>query len=196
MLQTFFSSSSTVTTLAHAVRTSAAPPGPTWTDKVTAWATLGTALGVIAAGIAAAYAAKQVAESKRARHADIAVDMSRRWDETGLVSCRQGLREMTPEAVKNLYVDAYAKKDPGYFDMQLLPNFFEDLAVLEKMRIVDLEWIDETLGGATMNYWRQWRLAVEADRVSRQGPKLFENFEKLAEKIRARRGLPPGSAGS
>jgi len=77
-------------------------------------------------------------------------------------------------------------------ETQRLANFFEDLGVLESLRSLDIQWIEESLGSVVMAFWKTWELAAIEDRnkekVRRADAQLiYENWEALAFKIEERR---------
>ena len=157
--------------------------GANWAEAVTGIGTVVIAAGLVFAGF-------QVRESRRSRHADLAVDVSERWDHEYLVTVRALLTDLTPEELRTLYLDLYKSRDPEVYILQREPNFFEDLGVLQKLRCISLEWIDETLGGLTVERWRLWSPTIETLRSGISGPewpRAYSNFERLARKLKKRR---------
>jgi hypothetical protein len=177
--------------------------GPGWTEIVTAVASAVTALGVGAAVVGVFLAKGQVREAKeqvrqtkeqvgesvRGRLAEIAIDMSRRWDEDAMLAARQMLKGMDADAVHQLSEELLNSGDKSkvatYYQLQRIPNLFEDLAVLEKHRCLSIEWIDDTIGGAVIQYWERWRVSVEADRTHQ--PTLYCNWAALVAQLQERR---------
>ena len=72
-----------------------------------------------------------------------------------------------------------------YADLDAYATVFEDLGVLNTLEILNTEWIDETLGGAVLGSWLVWHLVAKEERVL--NPKTYENWERLAQRIWARR---------
>jgi hypothetical protein len=162
---------------------------PSWTDIVTAIATAIAAFGVGIA-ILGAYLSRnqlreardQVREAVLGRHVDIAIDISRRWDEDGMLDARQALSGLGPEQVRDLFEALLASGKPDelarYYRLQRVGNYFEDLAVLWKYEGLKIEWIDDTVGGATIQYWKRWELSVTDSRTGQ--PTLYKNWANLS----------------
>jgi hypothetical protein len=165
---------------------------PTWTDEVTAVATAVTAVGVVAAVVGVFLAKEQVARAKeeiqegiKGRHADIAIDMSRRWDEDGMLEARNSYTGLNGTQVLDLFKSLLESNDDDklhqYFKMQRVGNYFEDFAVLEKFDLVALEWINDTVGGAAIQYWKRLEPSVVEDRRTQRT--LYENWGKLVARL-------------
>jgi hypothetical protein len=72
-----------------------------------------------------------------------------------------------------------------FYCLERFANYFGQLGTLHKLGVLELEWIDEMLGSAVTDYWELWRPSVMKDRP--RLPKLYENWELIALKIRQRR---------
>jgi hypothetical protein len=154
-----------------------------WAAGITAVATAITAVGVIFAGLAAVWAGRQVREAERTRHATTAIELASRWEGEPLVASRKlALTYRTKEALRDGYLQAKQDRSDAYFILQRLPDFFEDLGVMERMGGLGLEWIRLTLGSAVQDYWRAWQPIVQAVRDAGQ-PTMGENFERLAQRL-------------
>jgi hypothetical protein len=57
--------------------------------------------------------------------------------------------------------------------------------VLVRLKILSLEWVDETMGASVVGYWRLWHLVAEDARKLAQNRKYWES---RARKIWNRRG--------
>lgn len=158
--------------------------GANWAEALTG---IGTVL--IAGGLI--FAAYQVRESRKSRHADLAVEISRMWEDKRLVDCRMKVAKLSgSDALHDLYLARYKAKDPEVFVLQREPYFFEDLGTLLKMKSISLRWIDETLGGLTIERWNLWEPTVDRIRRGIDGPewpRAYENFELLVRKLKKRR---------
>ena len=62
------------------------------------------------------------------------------------------------------------------------PNFFEHLAIRERLEGVDVEVISLTLGSSVLRYWSLWEPVVRQLRASQ--PTAWVDFERLAHRIR------------
>lgn len=79
-------------------------------------------------------------------------------------------------------------RDPtdDLFILERIPNFFEDLGVLERVGAVSFHVIAESFGLTVTETWDKCALAVQHLRVKYQDRRVYENFERLAERIRGR----------
>jgi hypothetical protein len=158
-------------------------PLPNWADIATAIAA-GTAL----IGI---YVAWRTAE--RARHATTLADISRRWDEPLLVESRQlaarygiALRDWV-EYLDQDVEDLAPEEAANLYKLQRIPNFFEDLAILEQAGAITFNMIQKSLGWTIVKTWDRWRPAVDYLRDTKEPDPVYSHFQHLAERMR--RGL-------
>jgi hypothetical protein len=160
-------------------------PGPDWAEIVTAVSSGLVALGLLFAGF-------QVRESRHSRHAAIAVELARQWSDDDLIESRSALTRF--DSAQH-FCATYKRvrlldREPGddYFVTQRVANFFEYLGVMQRFGWVSVDWINETLGSAVLEWWNMWYLAVEYERNrSTQSKNAFKNFEDLAKSIRLQR---------
>jgi hypothetical protein len=116
-------------------------------DKVTATvAVLSLGLLFVAGGIAW----WQLHLADKARHTEILVDLSRRWDDTLLAEARMlaATYEGRPKDLRDDILRFSQSNDPKYWTLIRVPNFFEDLGILESEGVISTALIDKTLGGA------------------------------------------------
>src|SRR6476661_2609896 len=66
---------------------------PNWAERVTAIATAIGCIGLTSTLVLVILAARQVREAQRGRHAQMAADFIRRWDEPPLVEARRLVAE-------------------------------------------------------------------------------------------------------
>ena len=66
---------------------------PNWAEQVTAIATAIGCIGLTSTLVLAVLAARQLREAQRGRHAQLAADFIRRWDEPALVEARRLVAE-------------------------------------------------------------------------------------------------------
>ena len=66
---------------------------PNWAEQVTAIATAIGCIGLTSTLVLAVLAGRQVREAQRGRHAQLAADFIRRWDEPALVEARRLVAE-------------------------------------------------------------------------------------------------------
>jgi len=148
---------------------------------------------VIAVGLLASWGA--IRDNSKTRHAQIAMDMGRRYDEPALKTIKEKIQKWSPERMLQEFRDVENSGGIAVWDLDQLANFFEDLGVLYKMRALKIRWLDETLGTACTDYWHMWSVLTFTQRanetaVTGKKSKLYENWQKAANKISERRGLP------
>jgi hypothetical protein len=161
---------------------------PNWAEVVTAIGTAVVALGVIAATVGAFMAKRAVDEDSKGRHAQIAMDLGRRWDSPETASIKQLTKKWDPLELRLYWEIKNHSNSDEYYELERFANFFEELGVLNKLKILKLDWIDETLGSAVLDYWEMWRSAIKLEQKT--WPKAYENWTSLAQKIEARRSGP------
>jgi len=163
--------------------------GPGWTQIVTAIATAVAALGLGAAARGVFLARQSLQEEVKTRHAQIALDLGSRWDskETGKV--KQLIAEQLTSGfdADDLYRFMKVQEElnsNNYYRLERFANFFEEVAILWRLDILSLEWIDLTLGDSVTGYWRIWALAVASEQ--NDYPRAYENWQKLAAELSGR----------
>jgi hypothetical protein len=153
-----------------------------WT-AVYAVAALGT-LGVLAA--AARMALRQIDESVQSRHAATLAELSRRWDEPLLA---ESMKVGSVYSSERLGPHVRELEDQGEFDKLTLllrvPNFLEDLAILNEEGAISTEMIRKSLGGVVVATWDHWKPATLEMRGEQNYDLVYEHFERLAERLRA-----------
>jgi hypothetical protein len=164
--------------------------GIKWTDLVSA---IGTPVVII---VSALFALNQLREAEKSRYAALAADLTRRWDEPLLASSRQAMSLHGHEEIRDIIKANYTKKATedeieAYYTLQALPNFIEGIAVIEdEFEGLSLDLVDRLWGGVIIRAWERWSMAVEWVREESQATaadRAFENFERLAKSLAARR---------
>jgi hypothetical protein len=75
-------------------------------------------------------------------------------------------------------------QSPEYYAISRLMDFFEDLAILEDIGAVCLEWISRSIGPSVSQYWSTWKYTAIAMR--REEPEAYVEFQRLAQKVNDR----------
>jgi hypothetical protein len=200
-------------------------PDPDWAVRLTAWATVASAvflglsaliLGLTAffVGRQAKIAVQQQEDAKRTRHAELIVNLSRRWDEImrsmQLFSTYREKRLL--ELVRKLYGPEQSQSKPNALAVRLvqrmrrrfggaermdespindfitlieLPALIETIGVLERDGGLALSVISGLWGSTITSAWTTWKAAVVEMRELTGTPTTYENFERLAERLRA-----------
>lgn len=167
------------------------PSRPNWAEQLTAWATLAAAVIVAAT---AAFAAWQLRDARRTRHAQLLIELSRRWDEPGFVDAQRLFGRQTKGDLVDLITTIYQKggQEPDlklFTTIEAIPNFWETLAILHSERAVSLAVADKMWGTAIRRSWAAWRPAIMHLRAVTRTPSTYEYFEELASAVgRHRRG--------
>ena len=170
--------------------------GVKWTDLVSA---IGTPVVII---VSALFALNQLREAEKSRYAALAADLTRRWDEPLLASSRQAMSLHGHEEIRDIIKANYTKKATKdeievYYTLQALPNFIEGIAVIEdEFEGLSLDLVDRLWGGVIIRAWERWSMAVEWVREESQATaadRAFENFERLAKSLAAKREVTAGA---
>jgi len=106
------------------------------------------------------------------------------------------------EEIRDIIKANYTKKATedeieAYYTLQALPNFIEGIAVIEdEFEGLSLDLVDRLWGGVIIRAWERWSMAVEWVRDESQATaadRAFENFERLAKSLAARREVTAGA---
>lgn len=116
-------------------------------------------VGILVLALVVAWS--QVKEARRARHAHLLLDLSRRWDDQQLVDSRQiSVDYETPEDLREAVKGFRERRHDNYFVLLRIPNFFEHLGLLYHQETVSLEILDNWLGSTIIREWDRWELTV------------------------------------
>jgi hypothetical protein len=169
-----------------------------WTE-VNAIATAVLAVGLLGGFGAAAFAAQQVRETRRAREAQIAAEFFRRWNGEDLVEARRLVgRFESADELREAFVAYVAADAPEAYVLYRELDYFEQLAALEIRGAFDLELVKLLLGRTLIARWEMWRPAID-EALGRGVYPLFDGLvAKLRRELDAPSGAPaaPGPAGT
>jgi hypothetical protein len=73
-------------------------------------------------------------------------------------------------------------KDRAYYELQLEPNFFEDLAILEKHGGISFSWVFDSMGELVPGSWERWERFADLMEEKTHVSGLYENFAALAKR--------------
>lgn len=176
---------STLSTVQYLLATS-----PNWAEKLTGWSTFALAviavLALFGALIGAWFARRSIKEGITSRHAQIALEVTQRWDQD-IRSVKRAVAKVPREKLPKRVLRGAKRKSREFYEFERLANYFEQLGTLYKLGALELDWINEMLGSSVMDYWELWRPIVLVDRPKL--PKLYENWELLAGDIQRHRTL-------
>ena len=172
----------------------------TWWDYVVQAAPVVGPLLVLA-GLAFAW--RQLRESRRTRHGQLIMDLSRRWDDADVLESARLLRLQGPEAlvalVDMLWAPDVESRPPDYLDLWLRlsvqPNVIEAIAVLRDEKAVRERVIYKMWGAGIITTWDQWQHAVRRLREHQSRPEIWRYFEELAASMRKRERGVCGAGG-
>jgi hypothetical protein len=154
---------------------------PNWADIVLAVSTALGAVGLLFAIVAAFYAAQQVREARRSRHADMAAEFLRRWDEADLVETRRLVaRFRTPEELAEAFQGFIAANSMDAYILYRELDYFEQLGALEHVGAFDFELIKVLSGPRLIERWKMWKPSIDA-----MGTDVYPMFEALVKRMDA-----------
>ncbi|HEY3727942.1 MAG TPA: hypothetical protein VGL51_12260 [Solirubrobacteraceae bacterium] len=155
--------------------------GVDWAE-VTAIATSVLAIGLLGGFGAAIFAAQQVREERRSRHAQMAAEFFRRWNEADLVETRRLVARLaSTEELSEAFAGYVASDAPEAYVLYRELDFFEQLAALEHIGAFDFELIRLMIGPTLVARWEMWEPAISAV----HGAGAYPMFEGLVGKLRA-----------
>jgi len=156
-------------------------PVPFWPQTATDWAPVVT-LAILL--VALLIASRQLYQTVRTRHASMLGDLSRRWDEPLLVEARE-LAAKHGDQLRE-WIEYYwtPTVSPELFILLRIPNFVEDLAVLENRGAISFRILKESFGGAIVLMWNRWESAIQFIRDEEGYDPVYANFEGLAKRMR------------
>jgi hypothetical protein len=149
---------------------------------ISAIAALGALIGVI---VGATIAIGQTREAVQTRHAALMSELSKRWDEPLMVVSRQLGVSYPPERLRQRIEYLEGTREEELYVLERTPNFLEDIAVLEARGAIPFDMLRQSLGGTLVTYWDHWKPAATYMRGDQKYDLVYENFEGLAERMRA-----------
>ena len=130
----------------------------------------------------AIFAGQQVRESQRARHAQVAAEFLRRWDEDDLVETRRLVAQYeTPQALAEAFVEYIRTNSRSAYVLYRELDYFEQLGALEAVGALDFDLINVLLGPRLVDRWRMWKPSIDAI----GGDEVYPMFAALAAKVEA-----------
>ena len=154
---------------------------PNWAEQVTAIATAIGCIGLTSTLVLVILAGRQVREAQRGRHAQMAADFIRRWDEPDLVEARQLVAEYAGGAeLAAAYAEFVATNSRSAYVLQRELDFYEQLGALDHVGAFDHDLIVLLIGNSLVQRWERWRPTVEA-----MGPDAYPMFRALVRRLQA-----------
>jgi hypothetical protein len=153
----------------------------------THWVGIFTSVGAIVAGAGVFFVWESVSETAKTRHATLAADVSRRWDEKDMRDSRELIRlkvaeqgRLAKDFVAGNEVNATAEQLAEYTCLQVVPNYLEDVVILLNLGALDQTFVEDSLGAILRDQWGMWREAADAWR-KRAGRDPWPNFRSFSE---------------
>ena len=157
-----------------------AAASPNWAEILTAVSTAVGAVGLLSAISAALFAARQLRESERSRHAAMAAEFLRRWNEDQLVETRHLIGQFkTPTELATAFTGFIASNSVQAFVLYRELDYFEQLAALEHVGAFDFELIRLLLGPRLIDRFEMWKPSLDA-----MGGDPYPLFGALVQRIR------------
>jgi hypothetical protein len=155
---------------------------PNWAEEVTAIFTAIGSIGLLSTLGLAIFAGLQVKESQRARHAQVAAEFLRRWDEHDLVETRRLVAQFeTKEELAAAFQEYNRTNSPAAYVLYRELDYFEQLGALEAVGALDFDLINVLLGPRLVDRWRMWKPSIDAI----GGDEVYPMFAALAAKVEA-----------
>src|SRR4051812_16032556 len=115
---------------------------PNWAEELTAVATALGSVGLLSTVGLVLLGGRQVREAERARHAQLAADFLRRWDEDNLVETRRLVAQYeSKEALAAAFAEFIATNSVSAYVLYRELDFFEQLGALERIGAFDFDLI-------------------------------------------------------
>ena len=154
---------------------------PNWAEQVTAIATAVGCIGLSSTLVLVILAGRQLREAQRGRHAQMAADFIRRWDEPDLVEARRLVADYEDGAqLAAAYAEFVATNSRSAYVLQRELDFCEQLGALDHVGAFDHELIELLIGTSLVQRWERWRATVDA-----MGPDAYPMFRTLVARLQA-----------
>lgn len=162
--------------------------GASWAGIVTAFGTVGIALGVVVAGV-------QLRDARKVRSAQIAAELADRWESERFAAARDAVNSVMPpgsanseegvEALAAAVIKARDQKSLQYYHFTRYLNFFEQLGASHRRPRYALKTVERLMGGVTVDAWQTWERVIAL--VWGNPTTVGQNFGSLARALNRRR---------
>ena len=155
-------------------------PQPNWAEQVTAIFTAIGSIGLLSTLGLDIFAGLQVRESQQARHAQIAAEFLRRWDEADLVETRRLVaRFESAEELAAAFQEYIRTNSMEAYVLFRELDYFEQLGALEHVGALHLQLVQLLLGKRLVDRWKLWKPSIDA----MGGDDVYPMFASLAAKV-------------
>jgi hypothetical protein len=133
------------------------------------------------------FAWREVQEMRRARYAQILIDLLLRWNEA-LLDARVAVSAThSPEELRALVAETARTGDPQYYKLVSVLVFFEDLALLTSHKIVNRDFVLDRFLFTLDEEYRRWgrRLTFSVRSAASQRSRVLSHWRlKRGERLR------------
>ncbi|OMC32016.1 hypothetical protein A5739_11390 [Mycobacterium colombiense] len=164
--------------------------GPNWAEQMTAIGTVALAIATVALAYFAYRALGGLRESRQDRNLAAMMDMSRRWDDEHFREVRRKIQAYADHGpssritLRDKILELRVDNDPEYRELLTEPSFLEDLSILVDNEGIDFDIVMASLGYIVWDRWCLWQPTIEELRAVRNEESVFENFQKLAYRVK------------
>jgi hypothetical protein len=153
---------------------------PNWAEQVTAIFTAIGSIGLLSTLGLAIFAGRQVREAQQARHAQIAAEFLRRWDEHELVDTRRLVARFdTGEQLAAAFQEYIRTNAAEAYMLYRELDYFEQLGALERVGAFHFDLIKLLLGQRLIDRWNLWKPSIDAI----GGDDVYPMFAALVRKV-------------
>ena len=140
-----------------------------------------TAVGVVVAVFAYLLARRQV-------RLQVLALFYEEWGSARLDETKAAIAGNSPADVTAMIEDAAKRSDwDEWLMLMRMPNLMEGVGSFVKAGGVRLRYVDDWLGGSILQYWYLYEPSIRVAQASVGSKTPGSNFERLAERVRARR---------
>lgn len=161
------------------------------------WAAKMAALATLVLAIAAVIALASLGDARRARHAQIILDLSRRWDEPIATESRELEGDYDVAGILSLIESVYkppagatvAAQKAGvavFFKLQASLNLMETIGVLYAEDAISGRVIFRLWGASIVQTWDRWDQPIRRMRDLEKRLGIYRYFELLARDMKER----------
>jgi len=163
--------------------------GANWTQVVSALASCATLVllffGLRGAKSQLTQARAQLDETIRARRIQLILELAKRWNEPLLVASRtEAAAFSTPSALREAMVRFRQDRLSSFYDLALIPDFFEDLGLVVREDPQTLSIVKDLFVGVVTQTWDRWAPTIAWLAQINDQPTLYKNFADLVALMR------------
>jgi hypothetical protein len=165
------------------------------------WTGAGTLLLALTAIIAAGATAVGLLQARDAEHARTFTKVATRWNADPILSIRRTLLPYIEDSdgknkLATKMIELRNARDPEFWKLSIMLDYFEDLATLVKYRAISIEMVDSMFSVRVCRYWVLWNVYINKIRTDPNDPgydpEYFEEYGMLAKRLAdMHKNVPP-----